>query len=74
MKRILRTAPNGKRREEAEAVAACNGPTSQHLSYGKGKAFPLQTWTGPWEFQEVEAPEFLDNRHMQVVSICLVRL
>jgi hypothetical protein len=31
------------------------------------KAFPLQAWTGPLGFQEVEAPEFLDNRHMKVV-------
>jgi hypothetical protein len=42
-----------------------------------GKAFPLQTWTGPWGFQEVEAPEFLDNRHMKVVklsALCTGRL
>jgi hypothetical protein len=32
-------------------------------------SFPLQAWTGPWGFQEVEAPEFLDNRHMKVVRL-----
>jgi hypothetical protein len=37
------------------------------------KAFPLQTWTGPWGFQEVEAPEFLDNRHMKVVRLSALR-
>ena len=43
----------------------------------KGKAFPLQAWTGPWGFQEVEAPEFLDNRHRKVVRssvLCTGRL
>jgi hypothetical protein len=32
---------------------------SEHLNVdakGKGKAFPLQAWIGPWGFQEVEAP------------------
>jgi hypothetical protein len=40
---------------------------------GKGKAFPLQAWTGPWGFQEVEAPEFLDNRHKKVVRLSALR-
>ena len=44
-----------------------------HLIKGKGKAFPLQAWTGPWGFQEVEAPEFLDNRHMKVVRLSALR-
>jgi hypothetical protein len=40
---------------------------------GKGKAFPLQAWTGPWGFQELEAPEFLDDRHMKVVRLSALR-
>jgi hypothetical protein len=28
---------------------------------------------GPFGFQEVEAPEFLDNRHMKVVSLSALR-
>jgi hypothetical protein len=39
----------------------------------KGKAFPLQAWTGPWGFQELEAPEFLDSRHMKVVRLSALR-
>jgi hypothetical protein len=47
----------------------------QNYSYlvKKGKAFPLQAWTGPWGFQEFEAPEFLDNRHMKVVRLSALR-
>jgi hypothetical protein len=30
---------------------------------GKGKAVPLQVWTGP------EAPRFQDNRHLKVVRL-----
>ena len=39
------------------------------LIKGKGKAIPLQAWTGPWGFQEVEALRFQDNRHMKVVRL-----
>jgi hypothetical protein len=35
----------------------------------KGKAFPIQALG----FQEVEAPEFLDNRHMKVVRLSALR-
>jgi hypothetical protein len=34
----------------------------------KGKAIPLQVWTGPGGFQEFGAARFQDNRHMTVVS------
>jgi hypothetical protein len=33
-----------------------------------GKAIPLQAW-----FQEVEAPRFLDNRHIKVVRLSALR-
>ena len=36
----------------------------------KGKAIPLQVWTG---FQEIEAPRFQDIRHMKVVRLSAVR-
>jgi len=32
----------------------------------KGKAIPLQAWTG---FQDVEAPRFQDSRHMKLVRL-----
>jgi hypothetical protein len=35
----------------------------------KGKAIPLQTWTG----QEVEAPRFQDSRHMKVLRLSALR-
>jgi len=44
---------------------------------GKGKATPLQAWTSPEGFKEVEAPRFQDNRHMKVVrlsDLCTGRL
>ena len=36
---------------------------------GKGKAIPLQALDRSWGFQEVEAPRFQDNRHMNVVRL-----
>jgi hypothetical protein len=36
----------------------------------KGKAIPLQAWTGP---KEVEAPRFLDSRHLKVVRLSALR-
>jgi len=40
----------------------------QGLLTVKGKAIPLQAWTGP-EFQEVEAPRFQEDRQMKVVRL-----
>jgi len=37
------------------------------------KAVPLQAWTRPWGFQEVEAPRFQDSRHMKVVRLSALR-
>ena len=39
----------------------------------KGKAFPLQVWTGPWGSRRLRLPEFLDNRHMKVVRLSALR-
>jgi hypothetical protein len=36
---------------------------------GKGKAIPVQAYYRPSEYQEVEAPRFLDNRHMKLVRL-----
>jgi len=33
---------------------------------GKGNAFPLQAWTGPYDSRRLRLPEFLDSRHMKV--------
>ena len=47
---------------------------SFHATTGlKGKDFPLQAWTGPLGFQEVEAPEFVVNRHIKVVMLSALR-
>jgi hypothetical protein len=40
---------------------------------GKGKAVTLQAWTGPTEFQEIEASRFQDSRHIKVVRLSAVR-
>jgi hypothetical protein len=50
------------------ALAFCK--RTRVKSKGKGKAIPLQAWTG---FQEVEAPRFLDNWHMKVVRLSALR-
>ena len=39
----------------------------------KGKAIPVQSCYRLWGFQEVEAPRFLDNRDMKVVSLSALR-
>jgi hypothetical protein len=38
----------------------------------KGKAFPLQAWTGTWGSRRLRL-EFLDNRHMKVVRLLALR-
>ena len=40
---------------------------------GKGKAIPLQAWTGPEGSRRFEAPRFQDNRHMKVVGLSALR-
>ena len=35
--------------------------------YGKGKALPLQAWTGLEISSRLRLPRFQDNRHMEVV-------
>jgi hypothetical protein len=39
----------------------------------KGKAIPLEALDRPLELQAVEAPEFLDNRHLKVVWMSAMR-
>jgi hypothetical protein len=42
----------------------------------KGKAIPLQAWTGldrPGGFQQVEAPRFQDIPHMEMVKLSALR-
>jgi len=39
----------------------------------KGKPIPLQVWTGPDLLQEVEAPRFQENQHMNVVKLSALR-
>jgi hypothetical protein len=35
---------------------------------GKGKSTPLEAWTGTWGSRRTRPSEFLDNRHIKVVS------
>jgi hypothetical protein len=42
-------------------------PTNTTTYIVKGKAIPLQAWTGP------EAPRFQDNRHVKVVRLSALR-
>jgi len=35
----------------------------------KGKAIPLQDWTGPEISRSLRFPDFQDNRHMKVVRL-----
>jgi hypothetical protein len=37
------------------------------------KSNPITGLDNPWGFQEVEAPRFLDNRHMKVVGLSGIR-
>ena len=37
----------------------------------KGKAIPLQAWTGPEVSRRLRLPDFQDNRHMKVVRSAL---
>jgi hypothetical protein len=40
---------------------------------GKANSFPATGLDRPLGFLEVEAPEFLDNRHMKVVRLSALR-
>ena len=39
----------------------------------KGKAFPLQAWTGSWGSRTLRLPEFLENRHLKVAGLSALR-
>jgi hypothetical protein len=39
----------------------------------KGTAIPVQAYYSPTGFQKVEAPIFLDDRHMKVVRLLALR-
>jgi hypothetical protein len=39
----------------------------------KAKTVPITGLNRPMSFQEVEAPRFLDNRHMKVVKLSALR-
>jgi hypothetical protein len=54
-------------------IQVTNGIAWTSLLGVKGKAFPLQALHRPLGFQEVEAAEFLDNRHMKVVRLSALR-
>ena len=39
----------------------------------KGKAIPLQAWTGPEGSRRLRLPNFKGSRHMKVVSLSALR-
>jgi len=39
----------------------------------KGKAIPLQAWTGPEGSRSLRLPNFQDNRQMKVVRLSALR-
>ena len=39
----------------------------------KGKAIPLQAWTGPKSSRRLRLPKFQDSRHMKVVRLSSLR-
>jgi len=49
--------------------AACQ----RHEIYYIGKAFCVQTWTGPEGSRRLRLPEFIDNRHMKVARLSTLR-
>ena len=40
---------------------------------GKGKAIPLQAWTGRECSRMLRLPDFQENRHMKVVKLSAIR-
>ena len=47
--------------------------TNKCIYIYKGKAIALHAWTGPEASRRLEAPRFLDNRHMKVVRLSALR-
>jgi hypothetical protein len=47
---------------------------NQELKTAIKKIFPVTGLDRPFRFQEVEAPEFLDNRHRKVVRLSALRI
>jgi hypothetical protein len=45
-----------------------------NVELSKKKSFPATGLDRPLEFQEVEAPEFLNIRHMKVVRLSALRI
>ena len=56
--------------KNVQAAFAVN-PAS--YSVCKGKAIPLQAWTGPEGSRTLRLPDFKDNRHMKVVRLSALR-
>jgi len=39
----------------------------------KGKAIPIQAWTGPRVFQEIETPRLQDNQHVNIEGLSVLQ-
>ena len=48
-------------------------PVRRLLYDGKGKAAPVQAWTGPWGFRRFSLPGFLEDRHTKVARLSDLR-
>ena len=69
---IFITAPVLLHRNPACVGTPCNGCGAEVKSL-KRQSFPATGLDRPLGFQEVEAPECLDNRHMKVVRLSALR-
>jgi len=47
--------------------------SDRHIMKGKGKAIPIQAWTGSEGFRSLRLPEFLESRHMKVARLSAQR-
>jgi hypothetical protein len=46
---------------------------SMHSMFVKGKAIPLQAWTGPEGSRRLRLPDLKTNRHMKVARLSALR-
>jgi hypothetical protein len=52
----------------------CQSPSAVAMKVkGKGKAIPLQAWTGPEGSRSLRLPRFQENRHMNVIKLSALR-
>ena len=55
------------------SVLSSTATAGNSTNWSKGKAIPLQAWTGPEGSRRLRLPDFLDNRHTKVVRLSALR-